>query len=415
MAVVGDENSVAKPSSRMILWLVVERYRRMLALPGVRTLMILMFFARIPLTATAMTLTLHVAITLGRGYGAAGMVGAAGTIGIAVGAPIMGRVIDRYGLRPMLVVTTIGESAFWFTGPLMSYWMLLFASFVGGMFTIPAMNIGRQAIAALVPEEQRRTAYSLDSIIVELCFMIGPVVGVALATQVSSGAAMTAIAFGIVAVGIALYVFDPAVRSKDEMTTGPRPPRREWLDGRMIAVLAIGAGGVFVLAGTEVTAVAVLRAHGEVDWTGGVIVLLCLASIVGGLVHGAVRKSLPQVTLMALLGALTIPVAFIGGPWWVLGLALAPASAMCAPTIASTGEEVSRLAPPSIRGEAMGLQGSAFTLGAALGSPVIGFLVDRTEPHWGFAGAGLGGVLVAAGAALLIARRTRAAEPLVAR
>jgi MFS family permease len=369
--------------------------------------MILMLFARIPPAATAMTLTLHVALGLGRGYGAAGLVGAAATIGIGIGAPLTGRIIDRYGLRTALVITTLGETLFWATAPFMSYPVLLVMAFIGGLFAIQAMSIGRQAIAALVPEEHRRTAYSMDSISVELSFMVGPVVAVALCTQVSTTMALQTLAAGFALVGIALLVMNPAMRGDKEPVSAQRPPRREWLNGRLVAVLLIGAGAVFVLAGTEVTIVAVLREHGEVDWAGATIVILCLASIVGGLVHGAVHKSLPQVTLMALLGALTIPALFFDSTWWVVGLVLVPASAMCAPTIAATGEEVSRLVPAAVRGEATGLQSSAFTFGAALGAPVIGFVVDHSSPGWGFVGAGAGGLIVAAGAALLI-RRTPA-------
>jgi MFS family permease len=388
----------------MIPWLFVERYRRTLALPGVRTLMILMLFARIPPAATAMTLTLHVALGLGHGYGAAGLVGAAATVGIGVGAPLTGRIIDRYGLRRTLVITTVGETLFWATAPFMSYPVLLVMGFVGGLFSIQVMSIGRQAIAALVAEQHRRAAYSLDSISVELSFMVGPVVAVALCTQVSTSTALQTIAAGFALVGISLFVINPAMRGDKEAISAQRPPRREWLNGRLVAVLLIGAGAVFVLAGTEVTIVAVLREHGEVDWAGTAIAILCVASITGGLVHGAVRKSLPQVMLMALLGALTIPAAFVDSTWWLVGLALAPASAMCAPTIAATGEEVSRLVPAVVRGEATGLQSTAFTFGAALGSPVIGFIVDHSSPGWGFVGAGAGGLIVAAGAALLIRR-----------
>ncbi len=370
--------------------------------------MIVMFFARIPQTATPLTLTLHVAVTLGKGYGAAGLVGAAGTIGIAVGAPFMGRIVDRWGLRPMLVLTTIGQSAFWFTAPLLGYTGLLVTAFIGGVLTVPAMSIGRQAIGTIIPEEHRRTAYSLDAVFVEFSFMVGPVLGVALATQASSAVAMIVIACAVVLVGGTLYVFNPLTRNGNEQASGPRPPRREWLTGRLIGVLTVGMGAVFVLAGTEVTAVAVLRANGEVEWTGALVVIMCIASLIGGLVHGAVHKSLPQITLMILLGALTIPVALVSGWWWVIGLALVPSQMMCAPTLAATGEEVSRLAPLAVRGEATGLQGSAFTLGSALGSPVIGFVVDHTAPNWGFVGAGLGGVLVAAGAYALTRQPARA-------
>ena len=47
----------------------MQLYRRMLALPGVRTLMVLTFFARIPGTAAGMVLTLHIAVEMGAATG----------------------------------------------------------------------------------------------------------------------------------------------------------------------------------------------------------------------------------------------------------------------------------------------------------------------------------------------------------
>jgi MFS family permease len=387
-------------------------YRRTLALPGVRTLLVLIFFARIPMSAAGMVLTLHVAVGLGRGYGAAGTVGAATTIGIGLGAPSMGRVVDRFGLRPMLIITTLGETLFWVTARYMPYPVLLVAGFAGGFVTLPGMSIGRQAMAALVPEELRRTAYTIDSISTELSFMIGPAAAVFFATQFSTTAAMTAMACGVGAVGVALFLVKPAVRSAEELADadGPTPPRSSWLTGPLLGVLLVGAGAVFVLAGTEVTIVAALRDQGEIGFTGLVIVAWSVYSTIGGLVYGALRRSVRQVTLMALLGALTIPVSVAEGPWWVLALALIPAAALCAPTLAATGAEVARLAPAAVRGVATGLQSSAFTFGAALGAPLAGFVVDHSSPGWGFAVAGAGGVAVA-GVALVLSRRSGAAEP----
>ncbi|MGQ0842273.1 MFS transporter [Actinokineospora sp.] len=391
----------------------MQQYRRLLGLPGVRTLMILMFFARIPVSAAGMTLTLHVAVGMDRGYGQAGLVGAASTVGIAIGAPIMGRVVDRYGLRPMLVAVTIGETAFWLAARHMSYPVLLVAAFAGGLVIVPAMSIGRQAIAALVPENLRRSAYSLDSVSVELSFMVGPAAAVLLATQVSTGTATTAMAGAVFLVGVTLIVVNPRIRADHEITEpgAGRVPRRTWLTPQLVGVLAIGAGAVFVLSGTEVALVAALRGSGQLDWTGVVVMAMCVASAVGGLVHGAVKRSLPQVVLMALLGLLAIPVGLAGEHWWLLALALIPTNLLCAPTLASTGEQVSNLAPPAQRGEATGLQSSAFTLGTAVGSPLVGFVVDHSTPAWGFAVAGLGGVLVACVAMVLIARGNRRATP----
>jgi MFS family permease len=387
-------------------------YRRTLALPGVRTLMVLVFFARIPMTAAGMVITLHVAVGLGRGYGASGTVGAVATIGIALGAPIMGRVVDRYGLRPMILVTTVGEATFWLFGRHLSFSWLLIAGFVGGLLVLPANSIGRQAIAALVPPDLRRTAYSMDSISTELSFMVGPAVAVLLVTQYSSTTAMLTMAAGVAVVGVLLLVVNPAVRSEEERAaaTGERVPRRSWLTPRMVAVLVIGAGAVFILAGTEVAIIAQLRENGELSHTALVVMLWSAFSAIGGIVYGALSRAPTQITLMAWLGLLTAPIGLAGGEWWLLALALLPASALCAPTVAATGEEVSRLAPAAARGEATGLQSSAFTLGSAAGAPLVGFVVDNSSPAWGFALAGAGGVLVAAVAAVLIARQRRA-EP----
>ena len=100
--------------------MTLKPYRETLALPGIRSLLIVATLARIPITAGAVVLTLHVVTDLGRGYGAAGLVGAAFTIGASLGAPVMGRFVDVRGLRPMLVLTTIGEVAFWTTGQSMT-------------------------------------------------------------------------------------------------------------------------------------------------------------------------------------------------------------------------------------------------------------------------------------------------------
>lgn len=80
----------------------VATYRRVLGLPGLAALTGVGFAARLPVTATGLVLTLHVVLELGRGFTAAGAVGGAVTAGMAVGAPMLGRWIDRSGLRPVL-------------------------------------------------------------------------------------------------------------------------------------------------------------------------------------------------------------------------------------------------------------------------------------------------------------------------
>ncbi|MGC7099339.1 MFS transporter [Amycolatopsis lurida] len=391
-----------------------QPYRRLLALPSVPSSMLLMFFARLPITAMGITLTLHVVTDLGRGYGEAGLVGTATTAGSALGAPLIGRAIDRYGLRPVVAVCGVVSAGYFLATPHLPYLALVLVALPAGLLAVPAGSIARQVLAALVPDAQRRTAYSLDTVAVEVTFMVGPSLGILISTQFSSTAALTSIGVLSGVVAVLLYLMNPPVRADHEVVTGERPPLRSWLSRELVATLLIAAAATFVLVGMELAALASLRENGEVDWTGVVIALMCVASLVGGIVHGAVHRSLSQVTLMVLLAVLTIPVGLVDTPWWLLALVLVPSNLVCAPTLAATTEAVSSLAPARVRGEAMGLQDSATRIGLAAGGPVVGFVMDHSAPGWGFVASGLGGLaLASAGIALRFrfGARTRVRAP----
>ncbi len=393
-----------------------QPYRRVLSVPGVRPSMALMFFARLPMTMTGVTLTLYVVSGLGRGYGAAGVVGAAVTLGMALGAPMIGRTIDRYGLRPVVAVCGLASTAFWFAAPHLSYETLVVCALPAGVLSVPAGSLARQILAALVPAEQRRAAYSLDTILVEASFMIGPAAGIAAISSLSATVTLSGIGgiFGVTA--LLIFLLNPPIRNEDELAPAgtARPPLRSWLTGRLLATLLIAAGTLFCLVGTEVATLAALRSHGDVGWTGLVIAVMCAASMLGGIVHGAVRNSLPQGLLMLLLALLVIPVGLVTQPWWLLMLVLIPTNLLCAPTLAATTESVSELAPPAVRGEAMGLQDASTRLGLAAGSPVVGFAIDHSSPAWGFAAAGFGGLALAALGLVWSLRRSSVRTPSLA-
>src|ERR1700712_2368101 len=124
-------------------------YRETLALPGIKSLLVVATLARVPITAGAVTLTLHVVNDQGRGYGAAGLIGAAYTVGASLGAPVMGRFVDRRGLRPMLILTTIAEAPSCPPGRAMTSGLLPAAGPVGVFLPLPAFSVARQSIAAL--------------------------------------------------------------------------------------------------------------------------------------------------------------------------------------------------------------------------------------------------------------------------
>ncbi|MFD7658577.1 MFS transporter [Actinosynnema sp. NPDC059797] len=386
----------------------VAPYLAVLRTPRVPGFMLLMLVARVPATAAGMTVTMHVLLGLERGYGEAGLVGALSTIGAALGSPLMGRLVDRRGLRAMVSVSIVTEGVFWFVAPQLDYPVLLVTCFLTGITIMPVMSLGRQILTALVPESGRRAALAMDSMAVEVAFMAGPALGVALVTQASSRTAMWTIGTAMVLIGAVLWVVDPPVRHDGE--SGERVPVRQWLDGRLLGVLVSAGGATFVLSGVEVAVVASMRELGLTGWTGAVVAVMCAASLVGGFVYGALPRVPPLWALMGGMGLLAVPIGLLGSSPWLLALALVPTNLLCAPTITATGEAITAHAPASARGVAMGLQGSAFTLGVALGQPLVGFVIDHSAPGWGFAAAGAGAVAIALGT-IALDRRTASAQP----
>ncbi|GAA3091150.1 MFS transporter [Pseudonocardia yunnanensis] len=381
-------------------------YRTVLALPGVAALTAVSFLARIAPSAATITLTLHVVLTLGHGYAAAGLVGAASTIGMAVGAPLLGRLVDRRGLRTMLSLTLCAEAVFWTVAPWLSYPALLVGAFLGGLLGMPVYSVVRQSLAAMVPARHRRPAFALDSMSVEMSYIIGPAVGTLLALQLSTSTAMWIVGAGWVASGIALWLLNPPTRAPETSDAARPGSVREWLDLRLLGALLATTAAVVLIFGTEISMIAGLQTSGQAAAIAVVNAVWCIASLTGGFLYGAARRSPSLFVLVAAMGVATLLVA-AAGPWWSYALLLVPAGLLCAPSLAASSEAVSGLAPEHARGLVTGLHGSAITVGAAISTPVAGLLIDVGSPAVAVITVGFAGIAVAGVAALLARRGVR--------
>lgn len=383
----------------------------MLAVPGMTPLLGVSLLARAAITADAMALTMYVVIALGMSYAAAGALVAALTAGVALGGPLLGRMIDRRGLRTVLLATIVAQLAFWLTVPVLPYVILLGASFAAGLLMVPVQAVTRQAIAAMTTAGQRRAAFALESVVGELSYIVGPAVVILGAATVSPGVVAWGVGAAIVAGGAGIALLDPPMRTGDEAggEAAGRPRRREWLGARMVAVLTMGFGVAMLLSGVDLAIVATLREAGQVSWAAVVVAVFGVTSVVGGLVYGSLPRSLPTWLLLGLLGLVTIP-AGLARDWPWLCVAVVAAGLLTAPTLSTVSDAVSRLAPAGARGEATGLQSSAASAGFALGAPVVGVAIDASVPAGGFAAAGLAGLLTAL-AGYLLSRRPPAAAP----
>lgn len=375
--------------------MAIEPYRRLFRLPGVGVLLVVGLLARVPATAMGMSLTLHVVETLKLGYLPAGVVTAASTAGMAVGSPLAGRFVDRYGLRPVLAVTTAAQALFWSCAWALPFPVLIGAAAVAGLLALPVFGVIRQCLAAMVPLEQRRTAYSFDSMFVEVSYMTGPALAVAGITLLGSAPTMGAIAAGTTAAGLGLLVLNPPTRSAAELAE-PQVvvPRRAWLTPRTVALLGTVSAATFVLTATELAVVGTMNGSGHTQWIGLAVGIWCFYSLAGGFLYGMLSRGFSPLALIAAMGLLTVPVALVSGGWWWLVLALLPSGLLCAPALSSTVETLTRWVPAGARGEAMGLHGTALLIGGAISAPIAGKVIDLYGPSWAFVAAGAAGLVM---------------------
>ncbi len=397
-------------------------YRPVLALPDARAALLLGFFIRVPLFAGGVILTLHVVSALHRSYGAAGLLTTAATIALALSSPWRGRMLDRRGLRRVVVPSLFVQAICWSIAPWVDYWWLMGLAALAGLFAVPTFSILRQVLVAVVPEEQRRTALSLDSIGTEFSFMAGPALGVWAATVWHTGWVIFLFEWLSIIAGIVLAVVNPAIRASvvaaaadgaaefghsegTAPTTGAADPVRSWFSLQVLAVLAASAAATVVLAGTDVSIVATLRDMGAQQHIGWVLALWGAGSIVGGVVYGAWHRSIEAFWLLAGLAVVTAPVALaVNLP--AAAVLILVSGLFCAPTITATVDTLTRLVPERSRGEAIGWHGSSMTTGMALGAPLAGFAIDAGGWRWGYVVVSVVGLLVAGVGAVMLARRS---------
>jgi MFS family permease len=423
-------------------------YKELLAVRPIRRLLTVGMIARIPHSAAGVLLTLHIVLTLGEGYAAAGAAAAVMTIGIAVGAPWRGRRVDTVGLRKALIPSVVSETVIWSVVPHVSYEWLLALVFVGGLLTLPIFSVVRQSLGVLATGEQRRTAFALDAIATELVFMLGPAAGAIVATAGYSVAGLTVVGVCTSVAGLFLMWFNPPTRSAvpdaeyetdqqegAEVAVVAAAPahlqeaaaelapvaagelRRSglrhrvahnfaWLTAAVAAVFAVAAGAGMVLSGTDVGIVAALETGGHQAEIGLVFVFWCAASVVGGLLYGAMHRPVSPIILLLGMAALTIPMGFARDTLTLCLLSLLP-GLLCAPVLSSASEKVAELVEEGRRGEAMGWYGSALTAGVALGAPLAGVFIDGIGPSAGFVSVGAAGVVLCLFGLVLLRHRRR--------
>jgi MFS family permease len=371
--------------------------------------------ARMPMSMYGLGTVLLISAGTGR-YGLAGSVSASGAIGFAVCAAQLGRLVDRLGQRRVLVpvCVTFALSVAGLIAAVMLHapdWTLFLCGIVGGATMPQTGPMARTRWSFLLGDSPRlHTAFSVESVADELCFVIGPAAVTLLATQVHPGAGVGCAALCAL-VGSLWFasqrsteppVVTDLIRHGAPASASERPAaggRRSQLAAPGLVILVpvyLFLGTMFVAV--DLSTVAFATSMGHKALAGVILGCYALGSGTGGLWYGSRTWHAPAWRRLAI----TLPLTVAGVcTFWampnllVLSLVIFLCGMTIAPTLIAGYSLLESTARPGRATEAMSWLSTGVAVGLACGSTAVGFILDAFGARWGYAFAAASGVIAA--------------------
>jgi predicted MFS family arabinose efflux permease len=380
----------------------------------VRRLFLIAIVARTPYAAISLLLIVRTKELTGS-YAASGLVVGALSVAIAVASPWIGRLVDRRGQTGVLRMTVALSAAALVTFGLLPRGtpliVLMACAAVAGAATPPIGACMRTLYGTLLDGNRLHRVYALESAALEITYIAGPVLMLAIASIAGTG---TAVILAGATLGAGTLVFAATRESRAWRGTARDAAAARggvWrLPGLQTIIIAIGLAGA-TFGAIEVAVPAACQAAGAKGATGPLLGVWGLGSMLGGLL--AARAGAPSdaarwlAILLAALGLGDLALVPIGAP-----AALAPillvAGAAIAPLLGTAYSLVDRVAPGDGQTEAFAWLTTAIGIGLAGGSALAGALVQASGAGAGFATAAALGLVACA---LTTARRASLAVP----
>ena len=328
-------------------------------------------------------------------------------------SPLWGRVSDRIGRKPVLVLSLAGTAVgSLLTGLAGSLWLLFAARILDGI-SGASVSVAQASVTDLAPPSERPRLLGLLGAAFGLGFVAGPAIGALAALggpEVPFFVAAALAAVNAVVAAVRLPETRPPSRSGGDLATERRtiPSKadglRAYLLVAFVSLVAFSAFEAnFALFGERRLGLR-LASTGIVFTVIGVLI----AIVNGGLVAPAVRRLGEEGTLRVglLLNACGLAVLPFVHSWALLAPALVlltTGQGLVTPTLSAT---VAGRVAADRRGAALGAQQSAGGLARVVGPVAGGFAFERI----GVGAPAAGGAALLLGAAVLLSR-LRSAPP----
>ena len=370
--------------------LTLQRYRDLFDVPRLRATLIASMLGRLPIGIAGLAILLLVQRQSGS-FEAAGTASALYVLGLAAVAPFLGRLMDTLGPRPVLLACTVLYPAAMVAIAALALESASAAAIssmalVAGATLPPISACTRALYPRLIAEPSLlHTAYSVDSALIEIVFVLGPALVAACVALDHPEAAVLLAALAALCGGL-MFVATPAIRS---WTRAGARTHGSWLgvlaSPRLLivysaTVLYSVAFGLF-----EVAVSAHAAARGAPAAAGIALALASLGSGVGALVYGSRHWRTPLTAQFALALALMCGGYLLLVP--VEGLALYAivciiAGVPMATVIAVQSLLIARYAVRERLAEGFTWGATCLLAGISSGIALGGALAERVQPYW---------------------------------
>lgn len=372
----------------------LARYATLLAQPPLRAAILASVLGRLPIGITGLAILMLAQDTTGS-FGRGGLVAAFYVAGLATVAPLLGRLIDRYGPRPALLACSFAFPAALaalvaaLAVPVSPLITCLLAAAAGASF--PPITVCMRTFfkQRLKEDGLLAAAYSLESVLIEIIFIVGPVL-VAIFVALASPAAAVLFAAACGCSGTLLFQRSRALMQwKIEPRGAPSlfGPLAEPGFAPLLAVIVCYASA-FGLVEIGTTAYAAERS--EPALAGLLLGIMSVGSAAGGLVYGSRSWRMPlarQFALtLALMGSGVAPLALFT-PVWAFGIWCVAAGIVMAPALIMQAMLVAKIARIQHSTEAFTWSSTGLLAGVGFGLTAGGALLEHARSPTVFASA----------------------------
>lgn len=376
-------------------------YREIFSAPGTKAFSFAGLVARMPISMLGIGIVTMFSQLQGN-YWLAGAIAATFALASALIAPQISRMADQWGqsrvLLPATAVSVLSVSILLLCARYEApTWTLFLVALCAGVMPNMSAMVRARWVELYRGSQKLHTAFSFESVVDEICFIIGPVLSVSSSVILfpEAGPLLSCV---FLTIGVLLFTLQKSTEPKVH-------PHTTTHNGTVIKIgslqlLALTLAAIGTIFGTiDVVSIAFAEDQGNTVAASVVLSVYAVGSCLAGLVYGTLTIKTPlhrQFFWAVTISMITMLSLFFVDSITKLIIAVFFAGMSVAPTMIITMGLVEKIVPKSQVTEGMTWAITGLGIGVSIGSAIAGWVIDGYGAQNGFL------IAIAAGALAFI-------------